>query len=187
MMVSEPRSRMPARTLSFNPLIMALTVITVVMPMTIPRIVSAERSGFFRKVSNASSTSSPNFRARSLRTRERAGSAVVCGNVFPSVAMVGVPLFRSQRVHRIEFRGFRCRVSSEEETHAQRHQKSAEDGPKLHGTGQRRDPGHDLGQEHAKNHAQRAADARYRQCFDQKLHQNVAAARTDSFSQSDFA
>jgi hypothetical protein len=43
--------------LSFKPLIMALTVMTVVMPMTMPRTVSAERRGFFRSVSSANSTS----------------------------------------------------------------------------------------------------------------------------------
>ena len=85
MIVSEPRSRMPARTLSFRPLIMALTVITVVMPITMPRIVSDERSGFFRSVSNASRTSSPNRSADSLRApapvADRIGSADVRGKV----------------------------------------------------------------------------------------------------------
>src|SRR5262252_6679309 len=37
MMVSDPSSRIPPRTLSFSPLITELTVITVMIPITIPR------------------------------------------------------------------------------------------------------------------------------------------------------
>jgi hypothetical protein len=68
--------------LSFKPLIMALTVMTVVMPITIPKIVSADLSGFFRNVSRASSISSRNFKVLSFRARGRTGSAMVAGRVF---------------------------------------------------------------------------------------------------------
>src|SRR3989449_935301 len=53
MIVSEPSSRMPPSTFSFSPLITVLTVITVVMPMTMPRMVSAERNGLTRSESIA--------------------------------------------------------------------------------------------------------------------------------------
>src|SRR6266850_200673 len=85
MMVSEPSSRIPPRTFSLRPLITAVTVITVVMPITIPRIVSAERSLFFRKVSRARSTSSQSLRTPSFRFRAGRGSAVTLGRVFSKV------------------------------------------------------------------------------------------------------
>ena len=86
-MVSDPNSRIPPSTFSFSPLIMELTVITVVIPITIPRIVSADRKGFFRRVSSASIISPCSFSAPSLRIRERTGRTAVCGSVFPSVAI----------------------------------------------------------------------------------------------------
>src|ERR1035438_157791 len=186
-MVSEPKSRIPASTLSFRPLIIALTVITVVIPITIPRMVSAERSGFLRRVSNARSTSSRNFRAPGFRARGRTGSAIVPGKTFSWVAIGAIPLFRPQRFDGIELSGFRRRVGSEKEPHTQRHKKSAEYGPELHGAGQRRNPGHNLGQEHAENHAERAAYRGDGGSFDQELHQDITAPRSDRFTHADLA
>ncbi len=63
------------------------TVMTVVMPITIPRMVSADRSGFFLKVSRARSTSSRSLSAPSFRMRARSGKAAGRGNIFSNVAI----------------------------------------------------------------------------------------------------
>jgi len=85
MMVSEPRSRIPPSTFSFKPLMSELTAITVVMPMTMPRIVSAERSGFLRSVSSASATWSFSSSAFAGFTKPRSfcvrGVLKVCATV----------------------------------------------------------------------------------------------------------
>src|SRR5215467_7613826 len=159
MMVSEPSSRMPPRTLSLRPLMTELTVITVVMPMTIPRMVSAERRGFLRNVSKASSTSSRSFKPLSLRIRKPSGSAVVCGRVLPRVAM-DVGLFGSKRFNRVELCRFGRRVGAEKKPNAQRDCQAAQHRPKANRARQWRQPGNHTGDQHSQEHAQRAANYR---------------------------
>jgi hypothetical protein len=81
MIVSDPSSRIPPRTLSFNPLITELTVITVIIQITIPRIVSTDRNGFCRSVSIASTTCSHHSMDLPRATSFRSGNARLCGNV----------------------------------------------------------------------------------------------------------
>src|SRR6516162_5889455 len=151
MMVSEPSSRMPPRTFSLRPLMTELTVITVAMPMTIPSMVSAERSGFLRSVLSASSSSSRNLSALSLRIGKGSGSALVCGRVLPSVAMEW-SLFGSQRFHRVELGSLGRGICAEEKSHAQRDRQAAQNRPKPNGARQGCQPGNHtcyyLSQEH---------------------------------------
>src|SRR6266404_8875471 len=85
MTVSEPRSRIPPRTFSLRPLMSELTAMTVVMPMTMPRTVSAERSGFLRSVSSARAICSFSSSARAGLTMSRnvfaRGLLKVCATV----------------------------------------------------------------------------------------------------------
>src|SRR6267154_495547 len=86
--VSDPRSRIPPSTESFSPLITELTAITVVIPMTMPRIVSDERSRFFRSVSSAKATSSLSFSECSIRTNARKREARESARVWAIVDML---------------------------------------------------------------------------------------------------
>src|SRR6266700_1762473 len=136
--VSDPRSRIPPSTESFSPLITELTAMTVVIPMTIPRMVSDERSRFFRSVSSASATSSLNFSECSIRTNARKREARESARV---LAIVGILrfrktlLFRAQSFHRVQPRSFRRRIRSKKESNAQRHQQSSQHRPQLHRSG----------------------------------------------------
>ena len=60
---------------------------TVVKGLDILGMVKAERRGFFRSVSSASSTSPRSFSEPCLRIRERIGRTAVRGKVFPRVAI----------------------------------------------------------------------------------------------------
>src|SRR5271165_59161 len=168
MMVSDPRSRMPPNTFSFKPLITELTVITVMMPITMPRIVSEERSGFKRKVSSARSTCSRNSMDLPRDTSRRKGNNLLCGSVFPIDAIMNSSL-RSQRFDRIEFRRFRCRIGSEEKAYAQSHRKATQHRPDLDGTGQGRHNRHNLCNQYTQNHPDRPANHRHGGGFNQKL------------------
>src|SRR5271165_1707817 len=168
MMVSDPRSRMPPSTFSFKPLITELTVITVMMPITMPRMVSEERSGFKRKVSSARSTCSRNSMVLPRDTSLRKGHNLLCGSVFPMEAIINLSL-RSQCFHRIEFRRFRCRIRPEEEAHAQSHRQATQHRPELHGTGQGRNNRHNLCHHHTQNHSDGPANHRHGRGFNQKL------------------
>src|SRR5437899_1803996 len=182
MMVSEPSSRMPPRTFSLRPLMTELTVITVAMPMTIPSMVSAERRGFLPSVSRASSSSSWNLSALSLRIGKGSGTRF-CGRVLESVAM-GC-LFGSECFHRIELCSLGGWISAEEKPHAQRDRQAAEHRPKPHGAWQGCQPGNQPRDHHAQEHAQRAANHRNGGRFDKKLAQNVDPPRADGFAQAD--
>jgi len=89
------QSRIPPSTFSLSPLMIDVTVMTVVMPMTIPRTVSADRSLFFLSVSRARRISSRSLSIPSLRMRTRRGSPAGRGKVFSKVAMNS--LFYSER------------------------------------------------------------------------------------------
>src|SRR5580704_5143884 len=96
----EPSASTEPITFVLRPLTTALMAITVLTPMTMPRIVRNERRGLRRSASNASPTasfSSPN--PRLSRT------------VFDS------PLFRAQRYDRVEPRRLGRRVHAEEKAH----------------------------------------------------------------------
>src|ERR1700675_1612946 len=87
-------------TFEFSPFTTALMAITVLTPITIPRIVRNERRGFRRSASNASPTasfSSPNPRLSCTRY---------------------LPLLRPQCHHRIEPRRLRRRIDAKEQPHA---------------------------------------------------------------------
>ena len=114
MIVSEPSSRMPPSTFSFSPLITVLTVITVVIPMTMPRMVSAERNGLTRSESIASENVSRKSTARAVPASLRKPAGRVPLKDWLIVAMARFALLRSQRDHRVEPRRLRRRIRSEE-------------------------------------------------------------------------
>src|SRR5258708_268009 len=187
MMVSEPSSRIPPSTFSLSPLMTDVTVITVVMPMTIPRTVSADRSLFFCRVSRARRISSRNLSMPSLGLRTRSGSAAGCGKVFSKAAMKFSLLLRTQRFDRIELGGLGRRICAEEKPDAQSHNQPADHRPQLHGAWERKYPRYDAGDQDAAQNPNSAADHRDRRRFNQELKQNVAAARAQSFAHADFA
>src|SRR5579885_1612684 len=118
MMVSEPKSRMPPRTFSFSPLISELTAITVVMPMTIPSTVSAERRGFLRRVSRANITCSFNSSKRAGLTMPRIEFARDWFRVWETVAIL--KLLGTQSLHGVQPGRLRRGLGSEQEAHAER-------------------------------------------------------------------
>src|SRR6266851_1524174 len=136
--VSDPRSRIPPSTESLSPLITELTAITFVIPMTIPRIVSDERSRFFRSVSSASATSSLSFSECSIRTNARKREARESARVLAIVDILRFRknlLFRAQSFYRVQSRSFRRRICAKEKSNAQRHQQSSQHRPELHRSG----------------------------------------------------
>src|SRR5438132_4926172 len=187
MIVSEPSSRMPPSTFSFSPLITVLTVITVVIPMTMPRMVSAERNGLTRSESIASENVSRKSTARAVPASLRKPAGRVPLKDWLIVAMARFALLRSQRDHRVEPRRLRRRIRSEEQPYTQRHQQTSQHGPELHGARQRRNPGDEFRQQYAENDSKGAANQRHRRGFDQKLQEYVAAPRPHRFPQADLA
>src|SRR2546425_2647844 len=187
MFVSEPSSRMPPSTFSFSPLITVLTVITVVIPMTMPRMVSAERNGLTRSESIASVNVArkPTARAVPASLRRPAGRALLKDWLI--VAMARFALLRSQRDHWVEPRRLRRRIRPEEQPYTQRHQQTSQHGPELHGARQRRNPGDQFRQQYAENDSKGAANQRHGRGFDQKLQEYIAAPRPHRFPQADLA
>src|SRR5258705_3870000 len=119
-----PSWRMLSRSDWSNPRMSDVMPTIAVMPMTTPRTVSAERSLFTRRVSSASVTTSPK---RAIRAAARRAPI----------------LFAPQRFDRVQPRGSRCRIQSEEETNRGGDPDAEGHGPQLEARGQRRDGGGD--------------------------------------------
>src|SRR4029077_12899463 len=138
----EPSASTEPITFEFRPLTTALMAITVLTPMTMPRMVRKERRGLRRSASNASPTasfSSPNPRlSRNVRA---------------------FPLFRAQRYDRVEPRGFRRGINAEEKSHACRHDQAHDNRPRLNGAWQRSGPRNELREKNPEHDAPHAADS----------------------------
>src|SRR5687768_7888790 len=111
-----------------------------VMPMTTPRIVSAERSLFVRTVSSAMRTTSPSR-----------------------------PLFTSERLDRIERRGAGRRVGAEEQADSCGDADAKDDGPHLQYRRQRCDRRDAHGEHEPEKNADDAAEGRQRDRLGQHL------------------
>src|SRR5664279_2927710 len=101
-----------ACTLLFRPLMTDEIVITVVTPITMPRIVNPERSLFVRRVSSA-------IRTDSLESL----SFIESKSPFARLSLLrpGSYLFVAQRFNWVEVCGFPCRVDTENQPDCARH------------------------------------------------------------------
>src|ERR1041385_346029 len=152
-----PKESMRDCMYPLSPSMIAATMITLVTPITIPRMVSAERALRARSVS----------RATWMFSR------------------ISIELFRSQGDHRIELRRFHRGIEAEEQSDRPT-QKHAEDrDPGLHRRGEGRQLPQRDGAEESAGHPDRSADDALHDAFDYELLQHVAASRTDGAPDAD--
>src|SRR3989441_5147010 len=169
-MVSGPSWRMPSRSDSSKPRIIAVMPTTAVIPMTMPSTVSPERSLFARSVSSAMTTTS-------LRSPYRIkGPSCFFTHSFPTECFDW-----------IEPRGARRRIRAEEQTDtccdpdAERHR------PQLEPGRQRRDAADQLRDEEPERDSDDAAEGRERDRLGEHLRHDVGPAGAERLSQTDFA
>src|SRR5688500_4235873 len=124
-----------------------------VMPMTTPRIVSAERSLLVRTVSSAMRTTSPSS-----------------------------PLFTSERLDRIERRGAGRRVGAEEQADRRGDADPKHDGPHLEHSRQRRRRRNAHREDEPEENPNDAAEGRQRDRLGQHLRHDVAALGAERFA-----
>src|SRR5579859_4530602 len=96
-------------------------------------------------------------------------------------------LLRAQRLHRVEARGLGCWISAEKQTDTKGDDEAAEHRPELNDGRQRRNHGNDFGRDNSHQHADGTADNSNRRRLDQKLKQDIVAARAERFANADFA
>src|SRR5687767_4562106 len=149
-MVFGPSCSMLSRSDESNPRISDVMPTIEVMPMTTPRMVSAERSLLVRTVSSAMRTTSPSS-----------------------------PLLTSQRLNRIERGRPGGGVGAKEQPDRRGNADTKHDGPHLEDRRERRDRRDAHGKDEPEENTDHAAEGRERDRLGQHLRHDVAALRAE--------